>query len=264
MNHSIIRSRHNATVKRLHALLRNARDRQQEQRTVLEGVHLAQAWLQQGLPIELIVVAESAFTNAEVQALLTPALRQQCVVLDDAIAAQMSLLESGADIFLLVQSVQASLEQFQQRDCVVLEAVQDPGNVGSILRSALAAGVTNALLGAGCASAWAPRTLRAGMGAQCAMKIIETPDLLEALQSLQTPVLATTLQAPQTLYAADLRLPLAWVFGNEGQGVSSALLSVVNKTVTIPQNPAIESLNVAAAAAVCLFEMRRQRLNVVD
>lgn len=259
MTDTVIRSRHNATVKRLHGLLRDARDRQQQQRTVLEGVHLAQAWLQQELPVDCIALAESALQKEEVQSLLTPVLRQRCVLLDDAIAAHLSLLESGAAIFLLVQPLTARLEQFQQQDCVVLEAVQDPGNLGSILRSARAAGVSHALLGPGCASAWAPRTLRAGMGAQCTMKIIETSSLEQSVGALQVPVVATALQAQHTLYATNLRAPVAWVFGNEGQGVSETLLAMVNKTVLIPHSTAIESLNVAAAAAVCLFEMQRQR-----
>jgi len=150
----------------------------------------------------------------------------------------------------------------QQGDCVVLEAVQDPGNLGTVLRSAAAAGVRTVVLGKGCADAYAPKVLRAGMGAHFALEICERADLAAWRADYRGRVLATTLGGrPVSLYALDLRGEgHAWLFGNEGSGLSAELAGSADETVLIPMQPGTESLNVAMAATVCLFEQFRQRL----
>lgn len=146
-------------------------------------------------------------------------------------------------------------------DIIVLDRVQDPGNVGAILRTAAAAGVRTLLTTPGTAACWAPKVLRAGMGGHFVMDIVENvaPDALQALVT-HLPLAGTVLQGGQSLYGTDLRSPLAWVFGNEGEGIAPALQKWLGLRLTIPQVAGVESLNVAASAAVCLFEQRRQRL----
>ena len=119
--------------------------------------------------------------------------------------------------------------------CVLLDAIQDAGNLGSILRSAAAAGVQDVLLGAGCAQVWSPRVLRAAMGAHFVLRVHEHGWLPNA------------------------RGPVAWLFGNEGAGLPSELAALATDSVCIPMPGEAESLNVAAAAAVCLFEEVRQK-----
>jgi TrmH family RNA methyltransferase len=142
--------------------------------------------------------------------------------------------------------------------CVMLEDIQDPGNLGSILRSAAAAGVQEIYLSRHCVHAWSPRVLRAGMGAHFTLRIHEQVDLPRLVSGYGGTVLATARAAETPLYAEDLRGRVAFVFGNEGAGLSSELMRLARRIVSIPMPGDAESLNVAAAAAVCLFERVRQ------
>jgi TrmH family RNA methyltransferase len=146
-------------------------------------------------------------------------------------------------------------------DCLLLDAVQDAGNVGTLLRTAAAAGVQDVLLGTGCAGAWTPRVLRAGQGAHFGLSIHEQVDLSAFLRDYPGVSIAAVAHEGQLLYALDFSQPAAWLFGSEGQGVSPELIALVNRRATIPLAPGCESLNVSAAAAICLFEMRRQRMS---
>jgi len=141
---------------------------------------------------------------------------------------------------------------------VVLDRLQDPGNVGSVLRSAAAFGVAQVLALKGTAALWSPKVLRAGMGAHFALRLLEGMEE-GALATLQVPLLATSPHAGQALPSAPLPRPCAWVMGHEGQGVSATLLARCALQLRIPQPGGEESLNVAAAAAVCLYESSRRR-----
>jgi TrmH family RNA methyltransferase len=133
---------------------------------------------------------------------------------------------------------------------VVLDRVQDAGNVGSILRSAAALGVRQVLARKGTAALWSPKVLRAGMGAHFALNLVEQLDEI----ALDVPLVATSSHGGEDLRRAALPSPCAWVFGHEGQGVDPALMARCALTVRIPQPGGEESLNVAAAAAICLYE----------
>jgi TrmH family RNA methyltransferase len=143
---------------------------------------------------------------------------------------------------------------------LILDGVQDAGNVGSMMRTAAAAGLSYVVCLKGTAQAWSPKVLRAAMGAHRHLKIFEAWSLNMVREKIQLPLIATSLISDQDLYdlGDDLLDPHAWVFGNEGGGVDPELLAI-SRSVLIPQDPRIESLNVGAAAAVCLFEMRRVR-----
>jgi TrmH family RNA methyltransferase len=140
----------------------------------------------------------------------------------------------------------------------LIDQLQDPGNVGSILRSAAAAGIKKIFCSPSTVAAWSPKVLRAGMGAHFIVDIYEHRDLPALIQAASIPVIATSSHATQTIYGYDLSKKFAWLFGHEGQGVSDELLALASVQLAIPQDPAIESLNVAASAAVCLFEQLRQ------
>ena len=142
---------------------------------------------------------------------------------------------------------------------IVLDRVQDAGNVGTILRSAAAFGVTQAIALEGTAAPWAPKVLRAAMGAHFALHLVErvTPAGLEALA---VPMLATSSHAGELLHQATLPWPCAWVVGHEGQGVADELFRRCASTVRFPQPGGEESLNVAISASICLYESARRRL----
>ena len=141
----------------------------------------------------------------------------------------------------------------------MLDRVQDPGNVGAILRSAAAFGFTQVLALEGSAALWSPKVLRAGMGAHFGLRLVEGADA-GALDELELPAIATSSHAARALHEAALPWPCAWVLGHEGQGVSAELERRCSLTLRIAQPGGEESLNVAAAAAVCLYESARQRL----
>ena len=182
-------------------------------------------------------------------------------MLDDGLFDALDILPSPVPVLALVDAPAPALpERLAGANVVILDRVQDPGNVGAIIRTAAAAGIRTLLATTGTAACWSPKVLRAGMGGHFVLDIHEgiAPDALPAL--LAVPLAGTVLDGGQPLYGQDLRPPLAWVFGNEGEGIDPQLLPQLGLRLTIPQASGVESLNVAAAAAVCLFEQRRQRL----
>jgi TrmH family RNA methyltransferase len=229
-------------------------------RVLLEGEHLCRAWLEaHGAPATLIVGA-AVRPLGWVQALWRACAASARIVLQDSLATGLSQVREGPAVFFVVEPPVAELPARIDQGCLWLDRVQDPGNLGTLLRTAAAAGLKQAFLSAGCASAWSPKVLRSGQGAHFALQIHEHADL-QALQSrLAIPLAATTLEQARSLYDMDLRGPCAWLFGNEGRGVAPELLRAAQWRIRIPQAGAVESLNVAAAAAVCLFEQRRQQL----
>ncbi|WP_085315906.1 TrmH family RNA methyltransferase [Derxia lacustris] len=228
---------------------------------LLDGIHLCEAWSQRDWPVMLCAFVEDAAPRADVAALIEAARQAgaELLALSHTLMGQVSQLDSPAPIVYVVQPPPSDLASLAGRDAIALDGVQDPGNVGTMLRTAAAAGVQVAIAGPGTAGFWSPKVLRAGMGAQMALDCVEVDDLGAALDALGLPVIGTVVRGATSLYDFDLRRPRAWVFGNEGRGLSLRIDARLDERCTIPHSGAIESLNVGAAAAVCLFEMQRQR-----
>ncbi|MBQ0959528.1 RNA methyltransferase [Ideonella sp. 4Y11] len=219
----------------------------------LEGDHLVGAALQRGRPLEELVFTESAWhERADWRGWVARARR--VVVVPDALMKTLSTLESPPRIGALL-ALPADACLAPQAFSVVLDRLQDAGNVGSILRSAAAFGVRQVLAIKGTAALWSPKVLRAGMGAHFALQLVEGL-VPEDLAGLAVPLLATSSHAGLVLGQAALPHPCAWVLGHEGRGVDDALMARCAHTVSIPQPGGEESLNVAAAAAICLFASR--------
>lgn len=263
-------SRDNPTFKELRALARDARRQRREGRTLLDGPHLVATALDHGHVPDLLAVEESAVALPEIAALLTRVPRVPVLCLRDALFREISELASPVGILARIAipinvanppgAVPPAPTFVPAGDCLLLDAVQDAGNVGALLRTAAAAGVHDVILGSGCAGAWTPRVLRAAQGAHFGLRICEQADLAALLENCRGMSIATVARDGDSLYALDLRRPVAWLFGNEGAGVAPELVARAARRATIPLAAGSESLNVAAAAAVCLFEMRRQRL----
>ena len=216
----------------------------------LEGDHLVGAAVQRGIALRDLVVTEPAWAS-RVDWRRWADSAQRVVQLPEALFASLSGLESPARIGALIDVAVAPALQ-PAVFSVVLDRLQDAGNVGSILRSAAAFGVRQVLALKGTAALWSPKVLRAGMGAHFGLSLVEGL-LDEELAALQVPLLATSSHEGLVLGQAALPFPCAWVFGHEGQGVEAGLMARCAHTVSIPQPGGEESLNVAAAAAVCLF-----------
>jgi TrmH family RNA methyltransferase len=254
-----VNSSANARYKALRRLVDSSQERKRSGLSVLDGTHLVGAYLDHTGQPEQVIVSRSGADNPEIRNLLAQVGNTETLVLGDALFKTLSSVVTPTGILALVRTPR---EQPIPRDmdvCVMLEDLQDPGNLGSILRSCAAAGVKHVLLSRGSVQAWSPRVLRAAMGAHFALGIHEQVDLEAAARTFSGQVIATSLRAPRTVFDADLRGRVAFLFGNEGAGLSAALLAAAHTSVAIPMASQTESLNVAAAAAVCLFERVRQR-----
>ncbi|XID75530.1 TrmH family RNA methyltransferase [Alkanindiges sp. WGS2144] len=255
-----IHAKDNHKVKHLRGLCEQASYRKKQQQTVLEGVHLIDACLKAGQPLEAIYLTARALENSEVQQLLEHITRLPVYVLAENLYQDIRTLGPGIDLMAVINIPHARSTIDPRADMLILESLQDPGNVGTILRTAAAAGIKQIVCSTGTAAIWSPRVLRAGMGAQFGLNIVEHIVLEDFLPNLNLPIYATSSHASQSLYQLDLKVPCAWLMGNEGQGVSESLLHHA-QSIAIPQPGGQESLNVAVAGAVCLFEMVRQRLH---
>ena len=242
-----IHSRDNAFVKDLRRLAQDTTAYRKQGRAWLEGDHLCRAALARKLRASVAVFSESFWPQAQVE---YARAATKFIVLADALFADVSGLESPAAMgFILDLPAPASLRP--DAATVVLDRVQDAGNVGSILRSASAFGFRQVAAIKGSAALWSPKVLRAGMGAHFALDLIEGL-ALDDLAALQVPLLVTSSHAGDFLHRAALPWPCAWVMGHEGQGVSRALEDRASLRIRIAQPGGEESLNVAAAAAICL------------
>lgn len=255
-----IHSKDNPTFKKI---LRVAQGRKLGQSPLiwLEGIHLSQAWLDAGYGFEYALFDESRLEqDHQLQALARRTVNGENLALSSVLMRQLSQVEHGQGVGLVVTAPCSVLAQQIDHDCVYLDRVQDPGNVGTLLRTMAAAGVQHAYLSPGCAWAWSQKVLRSAQGAHFALQIHEGVALEDFIVRLAIPLYATALEQAQSLYRVAIAPQTAWVFGNEGQGVAPELLQAAQQRVFIPQVETVESLNVAAAAAICLFEQRRQRL----
>ena len=257
-----ITSSRNPIFKELKAIATTSKARREYGQTLLEGLHLSQSYLDKDLKPEMCIIGESSAENTDVAAIIErcEALGVQRLMVTDSQMKALSSVVSGVGLLLLVAVPASELPANLETSALLLDDIQDPGNMGAILRTAAAAGIREIYCSAHAVSVWSPKVLRAGMGAHFNLNIYENSPIETVITSSKVPVYATTLQATATLYEVDLSGPTAWVLGNEGRGVSQQLLDLGVKQVFIPQTTGVESLNVAAATAVCLFEQRRQSI----
>ncbi len=242
-----IRSRDNAFVKDLRRLAQDSTAYRKQGRIWLEGDHLCRAALERGQRPAIAVFAESFWPVAQHE-YGQAAIKN--VVIDDALWADVSGLESPARMGFVLELPPAQALQ-PGLATVVLDRLQDAGNVGSILRSASAFGFGQIAALKGTAALWSAKVLRAGMGAHFALRLVEGLEPAD-IDTLELPLLATSSHQGSYLHQAALPWPCGWIMGHEGQGVSAALQERATQHIRIVQPGGEESLNVGAAAAICL------------
>jgi TrmH family RNA methyltransferase len=266
-----ITSRENAVVREFKSLSLDARERDRAGKTIIEGEHLCRAWLDASHPVARVLVSEDALGHPETLSCIEglQSLGASIFVVALGLMKSISVSDSAARIICEIPILQGGDDISCFDDSVLLDGVQDPGNVGAILRTAAAAGIRLVVAGPGTARLWSPKVLRAAMGAHAVLQLIECNSLsrwiVEATERASQRgsdwvCMGTSPQASQDVYGTSLLRPIAWVFGSEGAGISGGIEAVTQEQVLIPQDAGVESLNVAASVAVCLFEMRRQRL----
>lgn len=229
-------------------------------RTLAEGIHVIEAARAAAHPIEALLVRRG------VQGEAVDRLREQlgragvdCYELAALLFDRLSPVERGAGLIAVVAVVQGPRPHDVGADALYLDGVQDPGNVGALLRVAAAAGVRHVLAGPGTAALWGPKVVRAGQGAHFGLALHELADPADLKRALPGPWFGADVHATASLWDTPLpAAPIGWVFGAEGRGLSAGARAACDAYVTIPIESAVESLNVVSAAAVCLFERRRR------
>lgn len=255
-----VASRDNAAYKAMARLVTNASERKKRGLAILDGSHLLAAFLDAGgKPVE-VMVSKAGLGNAELAALVERSRPAPVTLLADSLFESLSSVESPTGIIACMEVPAARPAPAAARLVLLLEDIQDPGNVGTLLRSAAAAGAEHVLLSASCAFAWSPKVLRAAMGAHFATNVVERADLAAYLGTFSGTSVALAGEARQSLYDLDLSGAVAVVVGNEGAGISQALQRASRVRARIPMAGGMESLNAAAAGTIAVFEASRQRL----
>lgn len=261
MTETAITSRDNPVFRRLKRLAESARARREARMTLLDGEHLLAAYLDAGGEPHTLVRAAS-FDAGRFAHLAARWPRTKSIALPDALFAELAPVATPTGV--LAEAAWLAPPASETTPLViVLEDIQDPGNLGAMLRSGAAAGATLAVLSKGCHDPWSPKALRGGQGAQFVLPMQTGTDLVGWLNAFSGQSVALALAEDSDLYALDLGGPLALVAGNEGAGLSAAVRAAATRCAHIPMAGRIESLNASAALAVAVFEAVRQRRQAV-
>ena len=264
----LIVSLSNPIVKRLR-LLQERRGRTQQGLFLVEGVRLVEEALESGAQPDTVLVAPAMLSaTARGRALLQRLLHQRGLPppleVTPAVLRHVADTETPAGIVVALPLGPAhALADLPRRAglALVLDGVQDPGNAGTILRTAAAAGVDAVVALAGCVDLYAPKVVRAGMGAhfRLALAVDVDPTTLPSWLASRGQALLADASAAQSIYDADLRGPATLIVGSEAHGAVRTEELPELRRVAIPMPGAMESLNVAVATAIILFEVLRQR-----
>jgi TrmH family RNA methyltransferase len=252
-----ITSRDNPDFRHLQHLARSSKSRRAAGQTLLDGAHLIDAYVTAfGEASVTLVARASSLESLQVRQRLDAG--RPCIVLADGLFNELSPVDTPSGV-LAVVAIPMESNVIATGLTVFVDGVQDPGNLGAILRSAAAAGAARVVLSPECADPWSPKCLRGGMGAQFVLAVQDHQDLVASVRAFRGRVLAADAQARTTLFDADLQDPVGFVVGAEGPGVSAEVLAVCAGQVRIPMEPGVESLNAAAAATLLFYEWRRRR-----
>lgn len=246
---AVIRSRDNPRIRRWAKLATDSRFRRKEARVLIEGPHLVAEALQAQLEPITLIVSETGLKKSEVRKLVG---QREPVVLGDHIFGIVADAETPPGIAAEI-AVPKPLEK-PGAPAVFLEGVQDPANVSAILRSAAAFGAGEVVVDRACADPWSSKVLRAAMGAHFKLALRQVADVAKSVADFQGTTVCTVSTGGTPLKEIQFSQRVGWIFGSEGSGVSETVLRDAKLKATIPMAAGTESLNVAAAAAICLYE----------
>jgi TrmH family RNA methyltransferase len=252
---SVLSSRDNPKVKRWAKLAAEGRYRRAEKRALIEGPHLLAAALEHGYKPVAVLATQEGAADREIATLLGRS-GVRPVIVTESVFRRVVDAENPPAVAAEIAIPETNKKEASR--IVFLEGVQDPSNVGAIVRSAAAFGVGRVVLDRACADPWSPKALRAGMGGHFGLQIKETRDLGAEVEAFKGTVACAVPRGGVALGEAALDGSLAWIFGGEGRGLSAEIIRRADLRVTIPMARGTESLNVAAAAAICLYEASRK------
>jgi TrmH family RNA methyltransferase len=271
----IIESPQNDRIKQLKIHLEGGASanklRLETSQAIIEGIHLLSAWLDSDhfSKISSVICTPESLKNPEIQDLIQKLISKvqdndfdfpEMILIDPKLAKQVSSLGNGPTLICQIKIPSIVFKLDESVDCLIIDGVQDAGNVGTMLRTAAAAGFSRVFCTKGTANVWSTKVLRAGMGAHTHLQITEGISPKDFISSPQEIFVTSLMSESKSIYEVTdaLMKPHTWVFGNEGAGVHEDFLNIGTQ-VYIPQDKHVESLNVASACAVCLFETRRVR-----
>jgi TrmH family RNA methyltransferase len=260
-----VEGKHNALVKDLRRGFARA-ELTPTGECAIEGVRIIEEAIRSGLRLRAVFVGESGQARA---AKLLPQIHSQveALLLPDRLFASAVPSETPQGVAALVQSKKFDLceilDATSKGPLLVIAGVQDPGNLGTILRSAEAFGAQGVLLGEGTVSAYNSKAVRASAGSVFRVKTakVQTPDAIKQLRDRKYRLLATSSHKGESLPTSDLSNPIAIFIGNEGAGLDKKLLGQMDKLIMIPHSPRVESLNAGIAASLVLYEAARSGQN---
>ena len=256
MTYSHISSKENQIIKLVSKLVKDIKVRHESHKAVIYGKHLVEEAIKANV-LDIILISETKLDSyINIIEKLNP---EQIYVLDEKLFNKFAIADSMVDIVALINFSDGIVsESIYTEDCILLENVQDPGNLGTILRVAKAGNISNILLSRSCVDVYNTKVLRASQGMQFGLNIVTNIDLLDFTTKYNGTLVATTPRGKSSIYQIDFTKNIAMFFGNEGSGLSDELLSKI-KNVSIPMLGNCESLNLAMSVTICVFEMVRQR-----
>ena len=253
MKHQVISSRGNQHFKHLKKLNESPRYRHEVQQTILDGMHLIESYAERFGSPDSIALIEGGHIDQ-----IASYLNENTQVLEFPVGLFSEIAPVISPTGILASINIPHLEPPKKQNCILLlEDIQDPGNLGSILRSASASGVDLVFLSDHCADLWSPKVLRGGQGAHFHLPCIEKANFSDITKIFTGKIFATTLSG-KSIFQENLKGPVAFIFGNEGNGIHSETMRLTSHSIHIPMEKGIESLNVSAAVSVCLYEKYRQ------
>ena len=249
----LIESKNNPFFKKLKKIYTSSSFRKNQEQTILDGIHLIQSFITNGEPIAIIL--DSSIKNLEIKDLISN-LNCPCYFLSHELFLQLSELKSPTGILALVEIPKIKIPKLDGL-ILLLDRIQDPGNLGSILRTAKATGVNIVIMSEKCADLWSPKTLRGSQGVQFFINCIIEQDLKQWVSNYPYKVMALTPNG-KSLFKHKLTSNMAILVGNEGSGISNSLFECISEKISLPMHKDVESINVGAAASAFMYEYYRQ------
>ena len=250
---NFINSKNNSFYKTLRKISANKKFRLGSGQTLLDGAHLIEVYQKHSQPLALI--KDESIDMPEVDNLIQANKNIKCLTLSHELFLKLSELKTSSGIFALVEIPKNSLSVGPLT--LLLDRIQDPGNLGTILRTAVASGVTSVVLSSGCADIWSPKTLRGSQGFQFGLSCLTDQDLSLWIDNFKGKVFALSMGG-NSIFDTSLGKNIAVLVGNEGSGIDSSLLKKTDNILSLPMQNGIESVNVAVAASVFVYEFYRQ------
>tara|TARA_B100000035_G_scaffold167929_1_gene143336 strand:+ start:32912 stop:33694 length:783 start_codon:yes stop_codon:yes gene_type:complete len=256
MAKKIINSTENSFFKNLKKIYSNKAHRAHLKTTILDGPHLIQAFMDSGGEIISLVVDES-IKSCEINLIIKKNSNRNIVTLNHELFTKISGLNSVTGLMAMIDIPINKKYHREKGFHLLLNDIQDPGNLGAILRNNAASGNSLVFLSKGCCDLWAPKTIRGSQGAQFFLKCFENHNLEELIESFNFPTYSLSVDG-ESILNHKFERDVAVILGNEGRGVDVSIEQKANKKISIPMAKHIESLNVASAASIVMYEYARQ------